>query len=200
MRPLPATTKLPDSTSSPTLLRDRQRLTGQHRLVEPETGRLHHDAVDGDLAAGRSSTTSSSTMSSTSISTARAVADDRRPRFGHDLEAPEFAPRPHLLEDTDHRVRHHDADEQTVLRVPGDQDQHEQRQHDRVHDREHVGGHDLAERAVGWIRRDVDPTVGDRVGDLRLGQPAARVDARAVSICRIAEYSAASGQSGEVVH
>ena len=68
------------------------------------------------------------------------------------LLAVQLAAGPDLLHDADHRVRHHDADEQPVLRTPGDQHQGEQRQHDRVDDREHVGRHDLLFRhAAGHL-------------------------------------------------
>jgi transcriptional regulator with GAF, ATPase, and Fis domain len=75
-----------------------------------------------------------------------------------------------LLRRPDDDVGHDDPDEQPVARVAGDEDQHEQRHHDRVDRCEQVRPQDLSDGALGPTARPVDAAGCHPVRDLVGGE------------------------------
>ncbi|QXC62005.1 hypothetical protein KSP35_04085 [Aquihabitans sp. G128] len=79
---------------------------------------------------------------------------------------------PDLLPDPDERVQHQDAGEEGVTEAPGGDDRHRQHGEDGVEPGEHVGPHDVAERAGGALVDAVGEAVPDPGGHLGGGEAA----------------------------
>ena len=101
--PLPATTKLPDSTSSPVVLVDRVALAGEQRLVDLEPVGVAHHAVARDLVAGAQLEQVVEHDRFDRDLGDVAVAHDPGARRVEHRELVERALGPHLLDDADER-------------------------------------------------------------------------------------------------
>ena len=127
----------------------RLRLTGQEGLVDFETLRCQHLAVDGDLVAPTylDHIVQHDLFERDVEGPTR--ADDVAPRSGQHGQPIERPLRADLLEDPDRRVGHEDDAEERILRRPNHHGHDEQGPQDGVETSEHVGPHDLTDRAPG---------------------------------------------------
>ena len=163
-RPAPATTKLPESTSSSGCLVDGSAspVSSDSSTSSPSTSRT--TPSDGIWSPVRSSRRSSSTTRRRRRSRWSAPSRTaRRDGCAEHRELVELALGPHLLDDADQRVGDEDeAERGRPGRRPEHQDHHEHRAEDRVEAGEDVGPHDLGERAAGALAGVVQPRPGRR--------------------------------------
>ena len=187
-RPEPATTKLPERTSSPTLLLigSLSPVSSDSSISSPSA--IAHDAVARDLVAGAQleQVVEHDRLDRDLRPVAVAHHPGRR-RVQH-RELVEGALGPHLLEDADAGVGDQHDRERGVLDRTDHQDHDEQRAEDGVEPGEHVGADDLAERAAGALAGVVGlparrraPAPRPRSGRVACRGSRSRVDGRRAS-------------------
>ena len=101
-------------------------------------------------------------------------AHDRDLLLREDREAVDHALRANLLDDADEQVRPHDAHEEHVAVLPGDEHEQGEREVHAVEEREGVLGEYLANRLGADVGVCVGPAVGHALGHLRVGEAGER--------------------------
>ena len=156
----------------------RLRLTGEEGLVDFETLRCQHLAVDRHLVAPTylDHIVQHDLLERDVEDPTR--ADDVAPWCGQHSQPIECPLRADLLEDPDRRIGHEDDAEERILRRPNHHSHDEQGSQDGVEASEHVGPHDLTDRAPGGRLHTVGLAGTNPLSDLPLGEPDGRVEQR----------------------